>query len=504
MPRFPRTLSLLLTLSLFLASCLAPQTPPLPVGEGTGVRATPHVTLPTSTETPIPQPPLESFLAKDTQAALTRQGWDITWDAQNARYTLSQLAWDEANKTFTSQKNHEIGFIDTEGNLHFTATSFSAQENEDGTWQDTSTTRQIIINLKTLSAQAQTETPTETPTPTRTPTSTPTETKTPTPTATPTETQSPTATATETPEIPQIQKPGFHLLETKNPAFEKTGILTLTYLDENGIPQTVIYNRELNFLQIPEISTDFVNPTPIPIEAVHSLAALQFILLRYGEGEPFPTDNFPGWSLQFYYYPENDTKQAILWPRSGETAKYVRFIGENDFSIPWFMIVLPDGTAYPSAPVEIFNPKDPQNPTDGNQKLILFPALFTGTMTPHQRFLFQASYPTNKAFLELAGYQKLIILAQKGGYFTALYKINDGGWNKVGNRSPLDSLLGREGNDVMGENGIPRFHSIYNNAIYGNGPSEPPLSEKLPLIEFTLNGGPLPPELQEAVLVISP
>jgi hypothetical protein len=189
------------------------------------------------------------------------------------------------------------------------------------------------------------------------------------------------------------------VVETKNPAFQKTGILTLTYLDENGIPQTVTYNRELNFLKIPEISTDLLHPTPIPIEAVHSLAALQFILLRYGDGEPFPTDNFPGWSLQFYYYPENDTKEAILWPRSGETAKYIRFIGENDFSIPWFMIVLPDGTAYPSAPVEIFNPKDPQNPQDGKEKLILFPALFMGEMTYHQRIEFLKRYPFDADFI---------------------------------------------------------------------------------------------------------
>jgi hypothetical protein len=66
---------------------------------------------------------------------------------------------------------------------------------------------------------------------------------------------------------------------------------------------------------MPEISTDLLHPTPIPIEAVHSLAALQFILLRYGDGEPFPTDNFPGWSIQFQYFPDNGTKRAYLWPR---------------------------------------------------------------------------------------------------------------------------------------------------------------------------------------------
>jgi len=43
----PKIISLLISF-IFLASC-APQTPPLPpVGEGTGVRSTPHVTPDTS------------------------------------------------------------------------------------------------------------------------------------------------------------------------------------------------------------------------------------------------------------------------------------------------------------------------------------------------------------------------------------------------------------------------------------------------------------------------
>ena len=117
---------------------------------------------------------------------------------------------------------------------------------------------------------------------------------------------------------------------------------------------------------------------------------MQFILLRYGDGEPFPTENFPGWSLQFQYFPESDTSRAYLWPRSGETAKYIRFIGENNLNIPWFEIILPDGTSYPCAPVEIFNPQDPQNPTDGSQKLTILP-VFVGSMKPNLTFVQLAS-----------------------------------------------------------------------------------------------------------------
>jgi hypothetical protein len=489
MPRSLRFLILILTLSL-LASC-GPQTADrrpqadggqLTVDGGQPTLPSPTFTLspsPTPTETAIPRPSLESSgLFAETQALLKRQGWDIAWDAQNTRYRIRQRAFDEASQTFTSQLTHEAGWIDLEGNLHFTATYFSAQENEDGTWKDTSTQSEVVVDLKNFP-------------------------------------QNPDLTIRQTDENgnsisfqEKLKTPGFHLLETKNPAFEKTGILTLTYLDENGIPQTVTYNRELNFLQMPEISTDLLHPTTIPIEAVHSLAAHKLLILNYGDGEPFPTENFPGWSIQFQYFPDNGTKRAYLWPRDGTlTPKYIRFIGEKDFKIPWFMILLPDGTAYPSAPVEIFNPKEPQNPKDGNEKLILFPALFTGTMTPSQRIEFLKSFPYDNDLIRLFGRQRIITLAAEpnsdgDGYFTVLYKTNDGGWNKVGDRRPLDSLLGME--NIMGENGISYFPAIYNNVIYGNGPSEPPLSEELPLIEWDLKGTPLPKELQGKIFVISP
>jgi hypothetical protein len=151
MSRSLRFLILFLTLSLLFAAC-RPQTAdrrpqadgrPLTVNGSQPTVPSPTFTLspsPTPTETPIPQPSLESLgLSTETQALLQRQGWDIAWDAQNARYLIRQRAFDEASQSFTSQLTHEVGYIDLEGNLHFTATYYSASENEDGTWKDTST-----------------------------------------------------------------------------------------------------------------------------------------------------------------------------------------------------------------------------------------------------------------------------------------------------------------------------------------------------------------------------
>jgi hypothetical protein len=249
---------------------------------------------------------------------------------------------------------------------------------------------------------------------------------------------------------------------------------------------------------MPEISTDLLHPTPIPIEAVHSLAALQFILLRYGDGEPFPTDNFPGWSIQFQYFPDNGTKRAYLWPRNGKlTPKYIRFIGEKDFKIPWFEIILPDGTAYPSAPVEIFNPKDPQNPKDGNEKLILFPAFFLGEMTAEQRGFFSNQYLKPSEFHALFK-QRVLILAQEGGYFS---KDDIGNWSDFfKNPASLDSLLGMEGNDVTKIKWKPGDFDFSVNIPYWLGN----VNDKNMIAEITFDTDLIPLELQGMVFVISP
>jgi hypothetical protein len=288
MSRFPRFIILLLALSLLFAAC-RPQTAdrrpqadgrPLTVNGSQPTVPSPTFTLspsPTPTETPIPQPSLESFgLFAETQALLQRQGWDIAWDAQNVRYLIRQRAFDEASQTFTPQLTHEAGWIDLEGNLHFTATSFSAQENEDGTWKDTSTTQDIVIDLKNLPKNPDLIIKQQLD-----------------------ENGNPISFQE------QLKTPGFHLLETKNPAFEKTGILTLTYLDENGAPQTIFYNPELGFLPKTEISTDIDHPTFLPWEAIHSRFSphVQLLILD-GYDKPFvypEGEKFEGWRIQFIY-----------------------------------------------------------------------------------------------------------------------------------------------------------------------------------------------------------
>jgi hypothetical protein len=448
MPRFPRFLILFLTLSLLFAAC-RPQTAdrrpqadggPSTVDDGQPSTPTPTLTLsPTPTQTEIPRPSLESLgLSTETQALLNRQGWDIAWDAQNARYLIRQRAFDEANKTFTSQLTHEVGYIDLEGNLHFTATSFSAQENEDGTWQDTSTTRQIIVNLKTLSAQAQTET------------------------------QTPTPTVTETPEMPQIQEPGFHLLETKNPAFEKTGILTTDHRNKRCTPTTFVYNRELGFLQMPELSTDFVNPTPLPIEYVHSLAAHQFILLQFGEPPAFPKSAyqdkngkniFPGWAIQFQYKNKDrdgnpipdGIKVAYLWPRNGKTEIY-NPVFQKDGKVLWFMLINPqDGTGYVSTVFRVFNPQNPQNPQNGDDQLLIFGTI--GSFNREEREKFSTAYNNFEDQIK-RGNDNPLVLAQEGGYYRA-----------IRNEPSLDSLLGMEGRDENGGYGKLGYNIGY---VVGN------------------------------------
>jgi hypothetical protein len=214
MYRFSRSLILFLIFSLFLASC-RPQTADrrpqadggrLTMDGGQPTVSSPAPTLtPTPTETPIPRPSLESLgLFAETQALLQRQGWDIAWDAQNARYLIRQRAFDEASQSFTSQTTHEIGSIDLEGNLHINIIHPSYQKIAENKYQDTSNPQELIVNLKNLS--------------------------------------------TPTPEAGQEpQKPGFELLSTDNPnpIFQKTGgILVFRYFDENGVLRTATFSQK--------------------------------------------------------------------------------------------------------------------------------------------------------------------------------------------------------------------------------------------------------------------
>jgi hypothetical protein len=488
MPRFPRFLILFLTLSLLFAAC-RPQTAdrrpqadvePLTVDGGQPTVSSPAPTLtPTPTETPIPQPSLESLgLFAETQALLKRQGWDIAWDAQNARYLIRQRAFDEERKTFTSQLTHEVGWIDLEGNLHFTATQYSASENPDGTWKDTSTQSEVVVNLKNLPKnpdliiQQQLDE------------------------------NGNTISFQE-----KLKTPGFHLLETKNPAFEKTGILSIT-IEINGTPTTFVYNRELGFLPMPELSTDFVNPTPLPIEYVHSLAAHQFVLLQFGEPPAFPKSAyqdkngkniFPGWAIQFQYKNKDrdgnlipdGIKVAYLWPRNGKTEIY-NPVFQKDGKVLWFMLINPqDGTGYVSTVFRVFNPQNPQNPQNGDDQLLIFGTIGS-FMNREEREIDKYHTYNNYEDQVKNGTDRPLVLAQEGGYYRA-----------IRNEPSLDSLLGMEKTKIEameygGVYTIGPFQDEYNFMEQNN--------QTVREITFTVNHVPvpIPSELQTVVLVISP
>jgi hypothetical protein len=484
MPRFPQLPALLLTLSLLLTACRPPTADRRPQTDSgrlnvDGIQPTlpsPTFTLspsPTPTETPIPQPSLESLgLNAETQALLQRQGWDIAWDAQNARYLIRQRAFDEANKTFTSQLTHEVGWIDLEGNLHFTATSFSAQENEDGTWKDTSTQSEIVVDLKNLPKNSDLIIKQQLD-----------------------ENGNPISFQEK------LKTPGFHLLETKNPALEKTGILTIT-IEINGTPTTFVYNRELGFLQMPELSTDFVNPTPLPIEYVHSLAAHQFILLQFGEPPAFPKSAyqdkngkniFPGWAIQFQYKSKDrdgnpipgGIKVAYLWPRNGKTEIY-NPVFQKDGKVLWFMLINPqDGTGYVSTVFRVFNPQNPQNPQNGDDQLLIFGTI--GSFNREEREKFSTAYNNFEDQMK-RGNDNPLVLAQEGGYYRA-----------IRNEPSLDSLLGMEGNDVRKMNQIEGYAHLPSALNYIDQ-----LNSSNKLLETQAYNVPLAYTLQQLVLVISP
>jgi len=476
MSRFPRLLTLLLTFSLFLASC-RPQTAdrrPQADGGQTTVPSPSPSPSPTPTPTEIPRPSLESLgLSAETRAALTRQGWLITWDAQNARYTLSQRSWDETNQTFTPQLTHEVGYIDLEGRLHFTATQYSASENEDDTWKDTSTTQAIVIDLKNLP---------------------------------------------ENPDLiikqqrdengnpisfqEKLKTPGFHLLETKNPAFEKTGILTLTYLDENGAPQTIFYNPELGFLSKTEISTDIDHPTFLPWEAIHSRFSphVQLLILD-GYDQPFvypEGEKFEGWRIQFIYDQKTQSKMAFLRPTNGHSQQWV--LNEQKQPV-WFVTYAPDGSRHQMSVVRIHNPKDPGQPAaDETMFLLVSWGEWMAQRPFNYRAYFKHMYLENPDDSYFATIAPRIVIATEKGYF------EKNSWGNLPARPSLDSLLGMEEERMKNIYYGPYnfyFENDFNTLI-----SKDNTIFESPIAVGDSNGNlqpvPLPSGLETVVLVISP
>jgi hypothetical protein len=557
MPRFPRLLALLLTLSLLLTACRPPTADRRPQADGgrlTVNGSQPAVSSPTPTptetatptETPIPQPSLESLgLFAETQALLNRQGWDIAWDAQNTRYLIRQRAFDEANKTFTSQLTHEIGWIDLEGNLHFTATYYSASENPDGTWKDTSTTQDIVIDLKNLPKNPDLIIKQQLD-----------------------ENGNPISFQEK------LKTPGFHLLETKNPAFEKTGILTLTYLDENGIPKTVTFNRSLEHA-IPITLSSFSEtdetfqgtPTFLPWEAIHSNAPLHVQLaIVNGYDRPFDEkvrSTFEGWKLRFEAYPglrksESDPLPAVVFltyaplylnnkPAYTYDQSPMRYAVDENGNFPLFYTIAPIPEENPENPSEkiikykrlvytlkqLYNPKNIADKNRPADETLIISATF-GALTDEQiqklPALFNHGLPTNpdapdKGLIAPMRTSEFptVILAAQGNIFKLIaadpqnaFLISAAQERATGqvnlllgylavmgknfSIASLDSLLGMEGNDVTKIKWKPGDFDFSVNIPYWLGN----VNDKNMIAEITFDTDLIPLELQGMVFVISP
>jgi hypothetical protein len=546
--RFPRFLILFLTLSLLFAACRPPTADRRPQADGGpltvvgGQTSTPTPTFaPTLTATPtpteIPQPSLESLgLSAETQALLKRQGWDIAWDAQNARYLIRQRAWDEASQSFTPQLTHEAGWIDLEGNLHFTATQYSAAENPDGTWKDTSTQSEVVIDLKNLPKNPDLIIKQQLD-----------------------ENGNPISFQE------QLKTPGFHLLETKNPAFEKTGILTLTYLDENGIPKTVTFNRNLEHA-IPITLSSFSEtdetfqgtPTFLPWEAIHSNAPLHVQLaIINGYDRPFPpksegsvispVDTLDGYTLLFFgfpnrqtpipafamfsYRPSLDNSGNLLFPPDSAP---IRLAKNNAGKIPCYITFDKKGNPLLSIITQFYNPSEMADKTKRKPDETLLISAAVANLKENPEML--KNLPAYIRHIKETGLFIKIVLATQGdffkwftspeadAYFNTIKPTNNPAnpnfgpyqvkiWrelmkaffgpdlSKTGLAS-LDSLLGMEGNDVKTQL-WEQSNGAYAN-ISGNLGYLEQLSKTNTLIEVPMPGEMLPPDFQKLVLVISP
>ena len=511
-------LYLLFLIALVLASCIpqtangGPQTASQTAQQTTDGR--PQTATPT--ETAIPQPSLESLgLTAEIQQMFDRQGWQIKWDSQNARYTINQRKWDESTQTFLNETTHEIGWIDTEGNLHTKVTRFSATEDPaTGTWKDTSTTQDLILPLRSP--------------------------------------------------LPLGEGLGVRVVETKNPAFQKTGILTLTYLDENGIPQTVTFNRNLEHAipitlsSFSETDTAFEGtPTYIPWEAIHSDAPLHVQLaIINGYDRPFPpksegsvispVDTLDGYTLLFFglptnrqtpipsfamfsYRPSLDSSGNLLFPPDSAP---IRLAKNNTGEIPCYITFDKKGNPLLSIITQFYNPSEMADKTKRKPDETLLISATVANLKENPEML--KNLPAYIRYIKETGSFMRVILATQGDFFKWFTSSEADAYfntikptdnpadpdfgpyqvkisrelmkaffgpdlSKTGLAS-LDSLLGMEGNDVRKMEWVKGTADLGVNSTTGLHD----LSNERPLLEMTPFTIPLPFTLQQFVLVISP
>jgi hypothetical protein len=282
------------------------------------------------------------------------------------------------------------------------------------------------------------------------------------------------------------------------PAFEKTGILTLTYLDENGAPQTIFYNPELGFLPKTEISTDIDHPTFLPWEAIHSRFPphVQLLILD-GYDQPFvypEGEKFEGWRIQFIYDQKTQSKMAFLRPTNSHSQQWV--LNEQQQPV-WFVTYAPDGSRHQMSVVRIHNPKDPGQPAaDETMFLLVSWGEWMNKRPLNYRNGFKHTYlnmqerPQDYYFTHFVPY---VVIATENGY------LEKSPWGNFPGRPSLDSLLGMEGNDVSK---LPYWsHDI--EVRLGEVGTNSNIIEVI-LFSPEYPGDPLPPNVEQFVLPLSP
>jgi hypothetical protein len=163
----------------------------------------------------------------------------------------------------------------------------------------------------------------------------------------------------------------------------------------------------------------------------------------------------------------------------------------------WFVTYAPDGSRHQMSVVRIHNPKDPGQPAaDETMFLLVSWGEWMAQRPFNYRAYFKHMYLENPDDSYFATIAPRIVIATENGYF------EKNSWGNLPTRPSLDSLVGMEGNDVMGlggHDGISYFPAIWvavKNYGFGEGDKK--------IVEWDLKGASLPSELQEFVLVISP
>jgi hypothetical protein len=467
-------------------------------------------------------------LNAETQALLTNQGWNIRWDRATQRYIINQRAFDEASQSFHPYRiDHQIGYIDIEGNLHinilrpsFREVRQTQQENnpEEGnvqtrtqtSFEDNSTIGQLTLPLRTFSLQQNQENYFPLPTP-----------------VIDDDLQfTPTPTSEIQEETQPIASLGFSLVPTDNPnpIFQQTGgILVFRYYDENGVLHSATYSQNRGAFFDFDLSTVEANRyvwaiesdvlqerltlTYIPWDILHDpRLPVTASLIDSGFDRPFPEvtqNNLLGYILRFEMA-EDGSKVCYLRPAIDPHLVTDEFVNDparwaartdehGNWERPFFVTVDPNGNKILFTYMQLLD-------INGNR---LFLPLAIGANIPDERIPLVIR-DFNLAFARTGSptFDRIIIATQ--GYPLRVLPPTHIFYESMGaeGRAPLDSLLEMEGNDVRNID----YVNHETDGWYAYFPIElqtfMPLLKDNPVQETNPFQAQLTPSLQQVVSVI--